>query len=198
MADDCKGIAWRPALHNMKKVLVVPPDPQWPIAFGEIREVLWPAVSNVVLRIEHVGSTAVPGLAAKPVIDIDLVVADEASIEILAAQLAPLGYEARGTLGVPGRWAFRQHNALPRHHLYACPQHSEGLQNHLTFRDFLRTHSTVAQTYGELKVRLARQFADDIDRYIDGKTSFIADVLERCGVPSDQLASIVAANRLAG
>jgi GrpB-like predicted nucleotidyltransferase (UPF0157 family) len=179
----------------MKAVTVVPPDAQWPMLFEQIRAHLWPAIASVVLRVEHVGSTAVPGLAAKPVIDIDLVIADENALLILEERLRPLGYTARGTLGVPGRWAFRPPNDLPTHHLYACPHDSEGLQNHLTFRDYLRANPLKAREYGALKLQLAQQFPQDMDRYIAGKTAFIVGVLEACAVPRERLASIAAANR---
>jgi GrpB-like predicted nucleotidyltransferase (UPF0157 family) len=84
---------------------------------------------------------------------------------------------------------------LPDHHLYACPQDSPGLQNHLAVRDYLRSHPQTAQAYGDLKKRLAGTFPDDIDGYVDGKTDFLLDILRRAGMPADRLKAIENANR---
>jgi GrpB-like predicted nucleotidyltransferase (UPF0157 family) len=175
-------------------IVVVDPDPAWPRVFETLRETIWPAVSDVALAIEHVGSTAVPGLAAKPIVDIDVVVpAGRAPLAI--ARLVDVGYVHKGDLGVPGREAFGQPPGTPRHHLYVCEVGNTALANHLAVRDRLRADPAAARAYGELKRRLATQFADDVDAYVEGKTAFILDLLRAAGFAERDLADIDAINR---
>lgn len=180
----------------MKTIIVTDYDEAWPQSFEQIRAYLWPAVQDIASAIEHVGSTSVPGLAAKPIIDIDIVIPDATLIGELARRLEPLGYLHLGDLGIAGRDAFRQKNALPKHNLYGCPAGSVGLQNHLIVRDYLRAHPEVCQAYGDLKKRLAVTFPTDIDRYVDGKTDLILAILQQGNLSAEQLATIQAANRL--
>jgi GrpB-like predicted nucleotidyltransferase (UPF0157 family) len=167
---------------------VVDYDPQWPIAFEAIVARIRPAVSNVALAIEHVGSTSVPGLAAKPIIDVDVVV-DAADVPVAIERLAAIGYSHRGDLGVPGREAFRQEHGVP-HNLYVCVEGSPHLRNHLVLRDRLRADPEAAFRYGALKRELAARFPNDIDAYVAGKSALILQVLETAGLPAEDLASI--------
>ena len=107
----------------MGNVLVVDYDTAWPQGFAELRAYIWPALSDVASAVEHVGSTAVPGLAAKPVIDIDVVV-PASLVPDGIARLAKLGYKHRGDLGIPDREAFSTPSGSPRHHIYLCPEGS--------------------------------------------------------------------------
>lgn len=173
----------------MSRVVIVDYDPSWPSAFEEIRTRVWPAVAGMAHRVEHVGSTSVPGLAAKPVIDVDVVASEERMPDVIG-ELERLGYEHRGDLGIPGREAFRAPRDLPRHHLYLCVDGSVALANHLAFRDALRASPAEAQAYGALKKRLAEKFADDIDGYIEAKTEFILRVLQQQGFEADALKDI--------
>jgi GrpB-like predicted nucleotidyltransferase (UPF0157 family) len=108
----------------MQPVVVVDYNPTWPAIFEQLRSSLWPAVSDVALAIEHVGSTAVPGLAAKPIIDISIVVPSAREVLLAIERLAALGYRHLGDLGIAGREAFRAPEGLPGHNLYVCPQES--------------------------------------------------------------------------
>ena len=180
----------------MKKVQVVEYNPEWPEIFERIRSYVWPAVSEIALTIEHVGSTSVPGLKAKPVIDACIVVASREDLAACIERLARIGYVHRGNLGVPDREAFRRPDQLPRHHLYLSPRDSLSLRNHLGFRDFLRAHPEAAQAYGELKAALARQYPADIDRYIVGKTDFVLQVLGKIGLSDNELAEIRRINQM--
>lgn len=182
----------------MPRVEVVEYDPGWPETFERLRDAVWPAVREHALSIEHVGSTSVPGLAAKPVIDMTIVVRDAASVPHVIACLANIGYTHRGDLGVAGREAFRAPAALPRHHLYACVEGDRSLMNHLAVRDALRGDSERAQAYGDLKRRLATQFPDDMDAYLEGKTEFILRMLDEAGFESADLDAIREINRDAG
>jgi GrpB-like predicted nucleotidyltransferase (UPF0157 family) len=179
----------------MRAIVVVDYDPAWPEVFQHLRSKIWPLVNDFALSIEHVGSTAVPGLAAKPVVDLSIVVSRESEIPLAVERLATIGYLHRGNLGIEGREAFQSPAGLPEHHLYACPQDSPGLQNHLAVRNYLRSHREMAQAYGDLKKRLARDFPHDIDSYVDGKTDFLLDLLRRAGLPADRLKAIESANR---
>ena len=179
----------------MRTIVVVDYDSTWPKAFEQLRSNIWPAVADFALAVEHVGSTSVPGLAAKPVIDISAVVSNEADVSVAIERLATLGYVHRGNLGVEGREAFDSPHALPAHHLYVCPSDSLALVNHLKLRDHLRANPSAAKEYGELKRRLAAQFPHDIDRYIDGKTDFILRTLKVAGLPADRLKVIERTNR---
>ncbi len=165
-------------------------DPRWPADFARVRSFVRGAVADVAIAIEHVGSTAVPGLAAKPVIDIDVVVAPD-DVGAGIAALESIGYGHRGDLGIPLREAFRApSDDLPRHHLYLCPSSSPALANHLAVRDFLRSNASAAANYAALKQRLAQRFRDDIDGYIEGKSAFLLRVLREAGFPKHALDDI--------
>jgi GrpB-like predicted nucleotidyltransferase (UPF0157 family) len=163
-------------------VTVVDYDPAWPTQFASLRSTIWSAVGDIAVAIEHVGSTSVPGLAAKPVIDIDVVVSSSTDVLVTIKRLAAIGYEHQGNLGVEGREAFNCPTEPPRRHLYVCVQGGTALQNHLILRDYLRKNNASTAEYGRLKKELAAQFPTDIDKYIDGKTDFIVKVLREMGL----------------
>jgi GrpB-like predicted nucleotidyltransferase (UPF0157 family) len=152
-------------------------------------------VSDIALTVEHVGSTAVEGLSAKPVIDTCIVVASRADVPACIERLARIGYIHRGDLGVPDREAFRPPDQLPRHHLYLSPSASLSLKNHLGLRDYLRSHPEAAQEYGALKTSLARRFPTDIDSYIVGKAEFILRILGEVGLNYEELVEIKRINQ---
>lgn len=182
----------------MGTIVVVDYDPAWPEAFARLRSRIWPTVRDVALALEHVGSTSVPGLAAKPIIDVSLVVPTDVELAQAIERLAGLGYVHQGNLGIEGREAFHHPDGSPRHNLYACPRDSPGLANHLAVRDYLRTHPEVAKEYGELKKRLAREFPNDIESYVDGKTDLMLKILRATGFPAERLAAIERESRKAG
>lgn len=180
---------------GQQRVRVTDYDSSWPLAFVDLKAAIWRTVAGVALSVEHVGSTAVPGLAAKPVIDIDVVVPSRAEMPAVIERLATLGYVHRGNLGIEDREAFGNPPGLPAHHLYACVQGSSALANHLAVRDQLRQDPSAAAAYAALKKRLAEQFPDDIASYISGKTAFIVELLRRAGLPESDLRTIRDANR---
>jgi GrpB-like predicted nucleotidyltransferase (UPF0157 family) len=175
-------------------VVVVDYDPSWPALYESLRATVWNAVADVAIAIEHVGSTSVPGLAAKPVIDIDVVVPEHA-VSVGIARLVALGYEYRGDLGVPQREAFRRPPGSPAHNVYLCPSTSPALANHLAIRDHFRANPSEARSYGELKKRLALNFARDIDGYVEAKTTFLVAILRKRGFSEETLAEIERINR---
>ena len=178
-----------------RTIVVVDYDPAWPAVFERLRARIWPVVRDVALEIEHMGSTSVPGLAAKPIIDMSVVVASAAEVPLAIERLATLGYEHMGDLGIAGREAFNNPDGLPAHHLYLCPRDSLGLANPLAVRDYLRSHPQTAREYGDLKKLLAREFPRDIISYVDGKTDLILGILRQRGFSPEQLAEIERVNR---
>ena len=175
-------------------IVVTGYDPEWPGVFEQLRERTWNAVQGIAERIEHVGSTSVPGLAAKPIIDISVVADDSDAVRGCIRALEGIGYAHRGDLGIVGREAFLNPCGLPEHHLYVCIEGGTALRNHLALRDYLRSHPKDARAYGELKLRLAREHAHDIDSYIAGKTRMITSILERAGIAREDLDTIRAQN----
>jgi GrpB-like predicted nucleotidyltransferase (UPF0157 family) len=174
--------------------VVVDYDPSWPARFEAIRDRIAPVLGPLAVSIEHVGSTSVPGLAAKPVIDIDVVVADASAIPAAIDVLTGLGYEHLGELAVRGREAFRRPPGSEKHNLYVCPAGGEGLRNHLALRKHLRAHPEAVEAYGALKRRLAAE-VPDIDAYVVAKTDLIVSFLRAEGLDDETLASIELANK---
>ncbi|MFI5676554.1 GrpB family protein [Streptomyces cellulosae] len=146
----------------MTDVIVVSDyDPRWPERFEELRQRLGPHVADLAVSIEHVGSTAVPGCAAKPIIDLDIVVHEEAVIPELISRLVRQGYRHEGDLGIQGRDAFRAPSAAPEHHLYAVVAGSKPFLDHVLLRDYLRERPDEVQRYSALKVALAQRLPAD-------------------------------------
>ncbi len=162
----------------MAPIVISDYDPDWPSRFTSLAAAVSKTLGPVLLRIEHVGSTSVPGLAAKPIIDMDAVVRP-ADVPEAIRRLSTLGYAHQGDLGVAGREAFSTPDSLPAHHLYVCPINSPALAEHLQFRDALRAGPVLANEYAQLKRNLAARFRFDRDGYCDSKTEFIRGVLAR-------------------
>ncbi len=149
-------------------------DPAWPALFEILRGMLAEALGETAVAIEHIGSTAVPGLAAKPIIDIDVGIRS-LDLPLAIDKLAAFGYVHAGDQGIPGREAFKQNGAWPAHHLYVCPEAGAELRRHLAFRDLLRSSHEVRQAYEELKKRLAHTYRNDRLAYTEAKSAFILD-----------------------
>jgi GrpB-like predicted nucleotidyltransferase (UPF0157 family) len=126
-------------------VVVVDYHPQWPELFQALRRRIAGALGDVAAAIEHVGSTAVPGLAAKPIIDIEVLLASADALPAAIERLARLGYTHKGNKGVPERDAFLSAANEPPHHLYVCPPSSQEFRRHVAFRDYLRAHPKEAK-----------------------------------------------------
>jgi GrpB-like predicted nucleotidyltransferase (UPF0157 family) len=161
-------------------------DSRWPQTFAALRDQVAEVLGLLATRIEHVGSTAVPGLPAKPIIDIDVVIASPAELPEVIARLATLGYHHEGDLGISGREAFTCPAAAPAHHLYVCAADSPELARHLAFRGFLRSHPSQARAYAEVKRSLAERFRTDRDACSRGKTTFIEQALAAAADPHGQ------------
>jgi GrpB-like predicted nucleotidyltransferase (UPF0157 family) len=160
-----------------KHVVVLPYHEKWKQDFIDIKTELSQALGELAISIEHVGSTSVKGLAAKPIIDIDVVVTKERINDAILA-LKNIGYIHEGNLGIPGREAFTYEGKdhLQQHHLYVCPEDSLELKRHLAFRDYLRLHSEAVNEYSKVKVEAAKLYPEDIDKYIDYKAAVIEKI----------------------
>lgn len=170
------------------RVVVVPYDPRWQVEFAVASGELQDAPGTSILAIHHVGSTAIPGLCAKPVLDILVSVSDfDRSLE-LVPYLEKLGYEFRAEEEIPDRHFFRRRRGTARtHHLSLAEPTSLYHAVTLAFRDALRTNAAAAQRYCEIKMDLARRFPHDREAYIQGKSSFVAHVLAQIASDDERL-----------
>lgn len=169
------------ALGVTGEIVVADPDPAWPAWFDAVHRVVWPAVEDVAVRIDHVGSTSVPGLAAKPIIDMDIVVRSEDDVRPVIDRLATIGYRWRGDLGVAGRQAFAVPSGsdLPRHHLYLVVEGNKAHLDHVLLRDLLREDAEARDRYADLKRRNVAAADGDMDVYISAKAALVAELLTR-------------------
>ena len=167
-----------------KKVIVVPYDKAWKSAFEEIKKEIESVIGDLIIGIEHVGSTSVEGLSAKPIIDIDVVIKDYSVFATVVQKLETIGYIHEGDLGIKDREAFKYSNKphLQKHHLYVCPQYSEELHRHVTFRDYLKNNREAVQKYSLVKETAAILFPNEIEKYLDYKTPCIEELYMCCGL----------------
>lgn len=167
-----------------RHIIVQPYDEMWKQDFISISNEIRDALGELALRIEHVGSTSVPGLSAKPVIDIDVVIRDHSVLDEVISRLAKIGYQHEGNLGIAGREAFgyegKEH--LKEHHLYVCPEDSPELKRHIAFRDYLRSHPDAVQEYSRIKEEAASFYPYDIDQYIGHKSPVIEKIYKEIGL----------------
>ena len=167
-----------------KNVVVLPYDEQWKQAFVHIKDEIQEALGSLALSIEHVGSTSVRGLSAKPIIDIDVVIQDYSVFDAAVAALEEIGYHHEGDLGITAREAFKYSGKehLQKHHLYVCPQDSAELNRHIAFRNYLRAHPEAVCEYSRIKEEGAALYPNDIEKYIQHKSPFIEKIYREIGV----------------
>jgi GrpB-like predicted nucleotidyltransferase (UPF0157 family) len=161
-----------------RPIRIVEYDPNWPTLFQELRDRVAAALDDLVVVIEHVGSTSIPRCPAKPIIDMDVVISSLTDLPQVIARLVTMGYVHEGDLGIPGREAFSAPPDAPPHHLYVCSFQSQEYLRHILFRDYLRTHHEAVQVYAILKQRLAHQFHHNRDAYSKAKSEFVAMILQ--------------------
>ncbi|HEY9799365.1 MAG TPA: GrpB family protein [Leptolyngbyaceae cyanobacterium] len=159
------------------KVEVVPHDAAWRSKFADESNLITPALGDNLVMIHHIGSTSIPGIYAKPIIDILVEVKDITEVDQQNAAMTALGYEAMGEFVIPGRRYFRKHIASQRsHHVHIFAADSPEVERHLAFRDYMIAHPEYAQKYSELKRELAKLYPEDIYGYMDGKDGFIKEM----------------------
>lgn len=194
------------------KVTVLPHDPRWKEEFAVVKAQLAKTLADVAIRdIVHVGSTSVADLPAKPVLDIDIIVAEE-DVTAVGEALTSAGYLPLGELGVPGRYAFRQPGydteeqageaSTPtnrdvgetplgmRRNTYVCVDGCQSLRNHLDLKRVLETDDALRKEYGELKLRLAEGEVADIDAYCSAKNDVVLKILAKASWPKEELDEI--------
>jgi len=163
-------------------IVLVPHDPRWADDFASESALVKAAFGDVLVELHHIGSTAIPGIVAKPVIDMLAVVTDVALLDT-RPWLEHLGYEAMGEFGIQGRRYFRKTTpqGVRTHQIHSYTVRSPEIDRHLAFRDYLRNNPKEAQQYAQLKKDLAQRFAIDVEGYADAKTEFIREI-ERCAM----------------
>lgn len=175
-------------------VEVVPYSPRWLGQFDRVARTLRGGLSEVTsAEVEHVGSTSVPGLAAKPILDIDVVVVGE-EMAVAIAAMETIGYAHRGDLGVTDREAFEAPDDGLRRNVYVCRRGSLSLRNHLAVRDVLRRRADLRDEYGAAKMALAADPDMDIETYIAGKSMVLQKVLAVAELTADERLQILRLN----
>jgi GrpB-like predicted nucleotidyltransferase (UPF0157 family) len=165
----------------MQRVYLQPYDSRWPDEFARESLAVASALGSILTAIHHIGSTAIPGIRAKPIIDMLAVSADISFLDESPFPLEALGYEALGEFGIAGRRYFRKNNSAAErtHQIHAFQTGSPQIFRHLAFCDYLRAHPDAARDYDALKQKLAESYPNDISSYTDGKDSFIHDIDRR-------------------
>ncbi len=157
-----------------RRVRVVPHDPAWTEGFEREAAALRSVLGDEALAVHHIGSTSVPGLQAKPTIDVLIEAREIETLDDLEAAMAERGYEAWGEYGIPGRRFFTRDLGPERLcNVHAFETGSPEVERHLAFKDYLREHPQTARAYGDLKGDLAERFPGDIEAYMDGKDAFV-------------------------
>ena len=167
-----------------RKVNVLPYDNSWQSDFEKIKNEIEYTLGDLAIGIEHVGSTSVEGMSAKPCIDLDVIIKDYSVFDAVVRKLESIGYIHEGDFGIKDREAFKYSNKphLKTHHLYVCPQYSEELHRHMSFRDYLRSNPEAVRKYSSVKETAAKLFPEDIDKYIEYKSPCIEEIYGLCGL----------------
>lgn len=161
-------------------VMVTEYNEKWEHMFREEAQKIEEIFADELLDIYHIGSTSVPGLKAKPIIDMMPVVKDIEKIDSYNEKMEGLGYECMGEFGMTGRRYFRKGGDNRTHQVHVFQaDNKEDIQRHLAVRDYLRTHPEAVKQYGDLKEKLANQFPKDIEAYMDGKDAFVKELEKR-------------------
>jgi GrpB-like predicted nucleotidyltransferase (UPF0157 family) len=167
-----------------RSIVIAPYDPSWPAAFRSLRDLVVQRLGARVAEVHHVGSTAIPGLDAKPKIDVDAVLTSDAIVPDAAERLKAFGYESHGDVYRDGMWCLTKSHGAFGERLYLCGPGNRVHAARLRFRDYLATHGEMAAAYAALKRRLAAESAGDWARYNGGKAEFVAEVLRLAEAPT--------------
>jgi GrpB-like predicted nucleotidyltransferase (UPF0157 family) len=174
------GDPWATLGANARLVELVSHRPEWATLFRGEAERIVRACGGLVATIEHIGSTAVPGLIAKPILDMMPGIARREDGPATIGPMESLGYVCKGEHGIPGRLYFEMHrDGLRVVHAHMFLIGTDDWERHLLFRDYLRDHPNAAREYGKLKLELSERYRNDRPAYTDGKTDFIRSLVER-------------------
>ncbi len=172
--------------QNVRRVELTKPNSAWPQLFTDAANEIKAILKDNCVDIHHIGSTAIPNIYAKPIIDMLPVVKDIRSIDALNPKFEALGYSCMGEYGIPGRRYYQKSKTKRTHHVHLFEQGSAEIQRHLAFRDFMRGHQDYAKAYSVLKCCLADVFLYDIDNYVNAKNSFIQIIDYKTGMAQDK------------
>ncbi len=161
------------------RIIIVPYDPEWPRLFSQLGSMLREALGATALRIDHIGSTSIAGLAAKPIMDIQISVIEFEPLDLYRLPLEKLGYVFRATNPELTKRYFREQPGTRRTHIHVRRSGSWAEQFALLFRDYLRSHEEDAQAYANLKYDLAEMYQKDRQRYTESKTPFIWEIMRK-------------------
>jgi GrpB-like predicted nucleotidyltransferase (UPF0157 family) len=177
-------LASEPAYRPGGTIVLATHNPSWAANFARESAIVTAVLGDLLIALHHIGSTAIPTIVAKPVIDMLAAVTRVELLDEQRSRLESLGYEALGEFGIAGRRYFRKNSnaGVRTHQLHAFAAESMDFQRHLDFRDYLRAHSAEATEYAELKQSLARHCATNMEAYTNGKSAFIRDVERRAAV----------------
>ncbi|SHH73166.1 GrpB domain, predicted nucleotidyltransferase, UPF0157 family [Clostridium collagenovorans DSM 3089] len=162
--------------NNLRVVEVVEYNPNWHIEFKEEAHKLRDILKDEIVEIHHIGSTSIPNMSAKPVIDILLEVRDINAIDYYNEKIQQIGYIPKGEYGIRNRRFFLKGENDRTHHIHAFETGDTEIKRHLNFRDYMINHPEEAEEYKNLKKDLAYKFKYDIDKYIEGKDAFIKNI----------------------
>jgi GrpB-like predicted nucleotidyltransferase (UPF0157 family) len=168
-------------------IIIVPYDPHWPTLFTQLARDIRTALGDVALRIDHIGSTSIPGLAAKPIIDIQISVAAFEPLDAFRLPLEQLGYLFHPENTERTKRYFRESPGQRRTHIHVRRAGSFSEQFPLLFRDFLRLHPNVAAQYADLKIQLSQQYRDDREKYTDAKQPFIWQIIAQADLWAQEI-----------
>ena len=159
------------------RVIVTEYQPAWVEQFEEEAQALKQILKENCLKVEHIGSTSVPNLAAKPIIDFLVIVEEIEKVDLLQWEFERIGYEYMGEFGLSGRRYLQKGPIKRTHHVHIYQfDNTQEILRHLAFRNYLRENPAIVTTYGTLKKQLAQAHPDSIDKYMDGKDAFIKKI----------------------
>ena len=161
---------------DKRKISVEPYNKNWKDKFKKEKHKLKNIFNDIICEIHHIGSTAIPGIKAKPTIDIMVVVEDINKADKYNDSMQALGYEPKGEFGIKNRRFFQKGGTNRTHHVHIFQKGDKEIKRHLNFRDYMRAHPKQAQKYSRLKETLADKYSHDIKKYIEGKNDFIAEI----------------------
>ncbi|WP_026477935.1 GrpB family protein [Alkaliphilus transvaalensis] len=170
-------------MNTKRKVEILPYNKEWPVLYRQEVDNLKTIIENLAIDFHHIGSTAIVGIQAKPIIDIMVEVSNIDAIDMLKDKFINLGYVMMGEYGIPNRRFIIKGDLLNRsHHIHIFLQGDKEVGRHLNFRDYLNAHPHVAQEYSNLKLKLVDEFPDNMEGYIAGKNALIKEIDKRAEV----------------
>lgn len=170
-------------------------NPEWPIQFQNIKREIEETLSGArYISIEHIGSTSVPGLAAKPIIDLVVISEREDVDGVIQALTAKGGYQYAGELGIPDRHVCRKPDVTPARNLYVSVRDCQSVRNHLGVRELCRRDASLRDRYAQVKLELSRREWKNVDEYCEAKNDIVCLILEQAGLSEDDREAIRRAN----